>query len=115
MNYTEVEIKVREATNEEQWGPHSTTMQEIAQYTLSYEHYSEVMGVIWKRMFQDKENWRCVYKSLLLLNYLIKNGSEKVVTSTREHLYDLRSLENYTYHDDTGKDQGINSKIAKIA
>jgi hypothetical protein len=31
------------------------------------------------------------------LSYLIKNGSERVVTSAREHLYDLRSLENFTY------------------
>ncbi|GLG98711.1 Clathrin interactor 1, partial [Gryllus bimaculatus] len=46
--------------------------------------------------------------SLLLLNYLVRNGSERVVTSAREHIYDLRSLENYTYVDEFGKDQGIN-------
>lgn len=28
-----------------------------------------------------------------------------MVTSAREHIYDLRSLENYTYVDDVGKDQ----------
>lgn len=47
-------------------------------------------------------------KSLLLLNYLVRNGSERVVTSSREHIYDLRSLENYTFTDENGKDQGIN-------
>jgi hypothetical protein len=45
---------------------------------------------------------------LLLLNYLVRNGSERVVTSSREHIYDLRSLENYTFVDEHGKDQGIN-------
>lgn len=44
----------------------------------------------------------------MVLQYLIKNGSERVVTSAREHIYDLRSLENYTYVDDLGKDQGVN-------
>jgi len=34
-------------------------------------------------------------QALLLLAYLIRNGSERVVTSAREHIYDLRSLENY--------------------
>ncbi|RNA38297.1 clathrin interactor 1-like, partial [Brachionus plicatilis] len=112
MNYTEVEVKVREATNDEAWGPHGTLMQEIAQYTLTYEHYSEVMGMLWKRMFQEnKENWRIAYKSLLLLTYLLKNGSEKCVTSAREHLYDLRSLETFAYVDENGKDQGINVRI----
>ena len=47
-------------------------------------------------------------QSLLLLNYLVRNGSERVVTSSREHLYDLRGLENYTCVDEQGKDQGVN-------
>lgn len=63
MNYTEVEAKVREATNEEQWGPHGSLMAEIAKETFTYEHFPEVMGMLWKRMLQDnKKNWRRVYK-----------------------------------------------------
>ena len=38
----------------------------------------------------------------------MRNGSERVVTSAREHIYDLHSLENYTYVDEYGKDLGIN-------
>ncbi|KAL4703371.1 hypothetical protein ACJJTC_015449 [Scirpophaga incertulas] len=87
MNYTEVEGKVREATSDEAWGPTGQQMQELALATFTYEHFPE---------------------SLLLLSYLVRNGSERVVTSAREHIYDLRSLENYTYVDDLGKDQGIN-------
>lgn len=49
-----------------------------------------------------------LFQSLLLLNYLVRNGSERVVTSSREHIYDLRSLETYTFTDENGKDQGIN-------
>lgn len=60
-------------------------------------------------MLQDnKKNWRRVYKSLLLLSYLILNGSERVVTSAREHLYDLKSLETYTCTDEFNRDQGNN-------
>lgn len=33
MNYTEMEAKVREATNNEPWGASSTLMQEIANGT----------------------------------------------------------------------------------
>ncbi|XP_060574552.1 clathrin interactor 1-like isoform X7 [Ruditapes philippinarum] len=109
MNYSEVETKVREATNDEAWGPHGQICSEIAQYTFTYEHFPEVMGMLWKRMFHDnKKSWRRTYKSLTLLTYLIRNGSERVVTAAREHLYDLRSLENYTFTDDLGKDQGLN-------
>jgi hypothetical protein len=109
MNYTEIEAKVREATNDEPWGPTGQMMQELAHSTFTYEHFPEVMSMLWKRMFQDnKQHWRRIYKSLLVLNYLIKNGSERVVTSAREHIYDLRSLENFSYIDDMGKDQGVN-------
>lgn len=38
----------------------------------------------------------------------MRNGSERVVTSSREHIYDLRSLENYTFIDENFKDQGVN-------
>lgn len=31
-----------------------------------------------------------------------------MVTSAREHIYDLRGLENYSFVDEFGKDQGIN-------
>lgn len=128
MNYTEIEGKVREATNDDPWGPTGPLMQELAHSTFTYEHFPEVMSMLWKRMLQDnKTNWRRTYKvsqptflttsrpnfnlafqSLLLLNYLVRNGSERVVTSAREHIYDLRSLENYTFIDENGKDHGIN-------
>ncbi|XP_073710412.1 clathrin interactor 1a [Misgurnus anguillicaudatus] len=109
MNYTETESKVREATNDDPWGPSGQLMGEIARCTFMYEQFPEVMNMLWTRMLKDnKKNWRRVYKSLLLLAYLIRNGSERVVTSAREHLYDLRSIESYHFVDDNGKDQGIN-------
>lgn len=109
MNYTEIEAKVREATNDDTWGPHGTIMAEIARYTYTYEHFPEVMSMLWKRMLhENKKNWRRIYKSLLLLTYLVKNGSERVVTNTRDHIYDLRQLESFSHFDEYGKDQGIN-------
>ncbi|XP_058506214.1 clathrin interactor 1a isoform X2 [Solea solea] len=109
MNYSEVESKVREATNDDPWGPSGQLMTEISRATFMYEQFPEVMNMLWARMLRDnKKNWRRVYKSLLLLAHLIKNGSERVVTSAREHLYDLRSLESYHFVDENGKDQGVN-------
>uniref|UniRef100_A0A3P9LVI5 Clathrin interactor 1a n=1 Tax=Oryzias latipes TaxID=8090 RepID=A0A3P9LVI5_ORYLA len=109
MNYSEVESKVREATNDDPWGPSGQMMTEISRATFMYEQFPEVMNMLWARMLRDnKKNWRRVYKSLLLLAHLIRNGSERVVTSAREHLYDLRSLESYHFVDENGKDQGIN-------
>ncbi|KAM6953640.1 clathrin interactor 1a [Aplochiton taeniatus] len=109
MNYSEIESKVREATNDDPWGPSGQLMAEISRCTFMYEQFPEVMNMLWARMLRDnKKNWRRVYKSLLLLAHLIRNGSERVVTSAREHIYDLRSLESYHCVDENGKDQGVN-------
>lgn len=63
MNYTEIEGKVREATNDDPWGPTGVLMQELAHATFTYEHFPEVMSMLWRRMLQDnKTNWRRTYK-----------------------------------------------------
>lgn len=63
MNYTEVEGKVREATSDEAWGPTGQQMQELALATFTYEHFPEVMSMLWRRMLHDnKAHWRRTYK-----------------------------------------------------
>ncbi|KAL4878401.1 hypothetical protein BJY04DRAFT_221127 [Aspergillus karnatakaensis] len=109
MNYTEMEAKVREATNNEPWGASTTLMQEISTGTHSYQLLNEIMPMIYKR-FTDKtsEEWRQIYKGLQLLEFLIKNGSERVVDDARSHLSLIRMLRQFHYIDPNGKDQGIN-------
>ncbi|KAK5449404.1 Epsin-3, clathrin recruitment and traffic between the Golgi and endosome [Exophiala xenobiotica] len=109
MNLTEMESKVREATNGDPWGASATLMQEIAQGTHNYQQLNEIMPIIYKR-FTDKtaEEWRQIYKALQLLEYLCKHGSERVIDDARSHLSLLRMLRQFHYIDQNGKDQGIN-------
>lgn len=53
-------------------------MSEIADLTYNVVAFTEIMQMIWKRLNDHGRNWRHVYKALLLLEYLIKTGSEKV-------------------------------------
>ncbi|KAI8988851.1 hypothetical protein BDB01DRAFT_783359 [Pilobolus umbonatus] len=104
-----MEAKVHEATNNEAWGASSTLMQEIAQATFNYQYFNEIMPTIYKR-FTEKESkqWRQIYKALVLLEYLVKNGSERVVDDARSHISVIKMLKNFYYMDDKGKDQGLN-------
>ncbi|KAK0658676.1 ENTH domain-containing protein [Lasiodiplodia hormozganensis] len=109
MNYTEMEAKVREATNNEPWGASSTLMQEIANGTYNYQLLNEIMPMIYKRFTEKSaEEWRQIYKALQLLEFLIKNGSERVIDDARSHLSLLKMLRQFHYIDMNGKDQGIN-------
>ncbi|KKA30580.1 hypothetical protein TD95_001098 [Thielaviopsis punctulata] len=109
MNFTEMEAKVREATNNEPWGASSTLMQEIANGTFNYQTLNEIMPMIYRR-FTEKaaEEWRQIYKALQLLEFLIKHGSERVIDDARNHLTLLKMLRQFHYIDQNGKDQGIN-------
>ncbi|KAK3497487.1 uncharacterized protein B0T23DRAFT_374418 [Neurospora hispaniola] len=109
MNYTEMESKVREATNNEPWGASSTLMQEIADGTFNYQTLNEIMPMIYRRFTEKSaEEWRQIYKALQLLEYLIKHGSERVVDDARSHLTLLKMLRQFHFIDQNGKDQGIN-------
>ena len=91
-NYTDAQVKVREATSNDPWGPSSTQMSEIADLTYNMVAFSEIMQMIWKRLNDHGKNWRHVYKALVLLEYLIKTGSEKVVENTDNIVFYLQVL-----------------------
>jgi epsin len=47
---------------------------------------------------------------LTLLEYLVKNGSERVVDDARSHVSTIKMLRSFHYTDEKGKDQGINGE-----
>ena len=109
FNLTEMESKVREATNNEPWGASSTLMEQIAQGTFNFREREEIVGMIFKR-FTEKtgSEWRQIYKALQLLEYLVKHGSEQFIDDVRSSLRIVKMLENFHYIDSQGRDQGIN-------
>lgn len=106
-NYSDAQVKVREATSNDPWGPSSTLMSEIADLTYNVVAFTEIMQMIWKRLNDHGKNWRHVYKALVLLDYLIKTGSEKVATQCKENIFAIQTLRDFQYVDEN-KDHGIN-------
>ncbi|XP_078691311.1 epsin-2-like isoform X2 [Branchiostoma floridae x Branchiostoma belcheri] len=107
-NYTEPQVKVREATSNDPWGPSSSLMTEIADLTYHVVAFSEIMSMIWKRLNDHGKNWRHVYKSLVLLDYIIKTGSERVAQQCKENIFAIQTLKDFQFIDRDGKDQGVN-------
>ena len=106
-NFSDAQIKVREATSNDPWGPSSTLMSEIADLTYNVVAFTEIMQMIWKRLNDHGKNWRHVYKALVLLDYIIKTGSEKVAQQCRENVYAIETLKDFQ-HMEENKDQGVN-------
>uniref|UniRef100_A0A3Q2PJB4 Epsin 3a n=1 Tax=Fundulus heteroclitus TaxID=8078 RepID=A0A3Q2PJB4_FUNHE len=106
-NYTEAEIKVREATSNDPWGPSASLMAEISDLTFNVVAFTEVMGIVFKRLNDHGKNWRHVYKALTLLDYLVKTGSERVPKLCRDNIHTIQTLKDFQYIDRDGHDQGI--------
>ena len=60
---------------------------------------------------RNPANWRHVYKALLLLDYMIKNGSEQVIQEARTHIMHIQQLDNFQASED-GKDTGYSGACA---
>jgi epsin len=130
-NYTDAQRKVRSATSNDAWGPSPALMHEIADLTDNVVAYAEIMPskfflekiiieknnrwtifdyfflVVWKRLNDHGKNWRHVYKSLVLLDHLIKYGNERVSQQCKENIFAIQTLKDFQYVEEQ-KDQGYN-------
>lgn len=107
QNFSEAEVKVREATSNDPWGPSSSQMADISDLTYNVVACNEILAMLWKRLNDDK-NWRHVYKSLTLLEYLLKTGSDRIPQQCVENIHIIKILVEYRFTDKDGKDQGVN-------
>ncbi|KAL7718633.1 ENTH domain-containing protein [Entamoeba marina] len=105
---TDAQDFLREATNNEQWGPTSKQQQKIIQYTFHYKECREVMDYLYKRLYEDGKHWREIYKSLLVLDNILKNGSDEAVNIAVSRVVDVKTLQSFQKIDENGKDVGVN-------
>ncbi|GAA5995121.1 hypothetical protein JCM5350_002772 [Sporobolomyces pararoseus] len=106
--FSDTQTKVRDATSNDPWGPSGTQMAEIATLTFNQGDFVEIIEMLDKRLNDKGKNWRHVFKSLTVLDYILHAGSENVVHYFRENLYIVKTLKEFQYIDEDGKDQGAN-------
>lgn len=106
--YTDTQVKVRTATSNDPWGPSGTQMNELAQLSYNQNDFIEMMEIMDKRLNDKGKNWRHVFKTLTVLDYLLHAGSENVVIYFRDNMYVVKTLREFQYVDEAGKDQGGN-------
>jgi len=111
--YSAVEVKLRNATSNDPWGPVGSDMAEIAQITFNNStDFYQVMDMLDKRLNDKGKNWRHVLKSLKVLDYCLHEGSELVVTWARKNIYIIKTLREFQYTDEDGRDVGQNVRMA---
>ncbi|KAI9806073.1 MAG: hypothetical protein M1833_004480 [Piccolia ochrophora] len=112
--YSAVQVKVRNATSNDPWGPTGTEMSEIAQITFNAgsNDFYEVMDMLDKRLNDKGKNWRHVLKALKVLDYSLHEGSELVVTWARKNIFIIKTLREFQHVDEDGRDVGQNVRVS---
>jgi len=94
VQYEEIEIKVREATSNDSWGATTTLMSEIAQATNDHKEYNKLFAMLWKRL-KDEGNVLHVQKAMILIEYLLRNGSDRFIRDVKDRVDDIDRLRSY--------------------
>jgi epsin len=109
LNVSEMEAKVKDATNGEAWGPSGTQLHELAMATGSQEDRAIIIQALIRRFGETPENWRKTYKALNVWEYCLKNGARRFVEDACDHDFEIRKCLNFAFIEaDTGRDQGLN-------
>lgn len=69
------------------------------------------MDMIDRRLNDKGKNWRHVLKALKVLDYCLHEGSESVVTWARQNQYIIKTLREFQYIDEEGRDVGQNGEL----
>jgi len=102
----------RDRSDDLQWVRHRPLSCEICihLHACRSNDFYEIMDMLDKRMNDKGKNWRHVLKSLKVLDYCLHEGSELVVTWARKNVYIIKTLREFQYVDDDGKDVGQNGQ-----
>jgi epsin len=73
------------------------------------------MDMLDKRLNDKGKNWRHVLKALKVLDYCLHEGSELVVTWAVKNLFIIKTLREFQYIDEEGRDVGQNGELCKSA
>ena len=106
-----LEQKVTEATSSDPWGPHGSVLTEIAARTHYAEDRRTILDLLWRRLGERPEQWRCVYKALSVVEFLLAQGSREVVEELCGCARRVAALDSFFFRDAEGKDQGLNVRM----
>ena len=100
-------MRLKSATSLDNWNTSSTKLNVLAQGTYDTGIYREIIPLLWSRIVEKPKYWRIVLKCCVLIEYLLRHGSERFIDECRDKIYIIRNLQNFTYIDSEDKDRGL--------
>jgi epsin len=98
--------------------PHSPSKSQLsrvaAQTNASIHEYQETVGFLKSQLQRTDNKWRCYFKILVVIEYLLHLGSERCIEWAKENLDSIRSLELFNHADKKAEFRGKKDHTPKI-
>ena len=111
---TDAEKAFLECTNDDKWGPSNTQMSEVVRFSHNYKDWGDIKKLFNEVFDKGGKDVLGVKKALILLEYLINNGSDNMRSEARSFQYQLQHLTSLHQHS-TGEQAAFESVIRKKA
>jgi epsin len=110
-----LDSKLKEATSKATWNVPNSQLHSIALATHDAVDCNVILSHCFKLLEDRKKDWRQVFKSLTLLETLLKHGSERCIEDIRTDLWKIQQWKEYRFMEQ-GKDVagGIREKATNI-
>jgi len=103
MQYSDIELKVRDATNNDRFMVSSGQLAELARATNDYQAYPQLFSMLWKRL-TDLEHVMHVQKALAVVEYLLRHGAERFINDCKRRARDIAALQKYKHYNEHNQD-----------
>ncbi|CCD24375.1 epsin NDAI_0D00610 [Naumovozyma dairenensis CBS 421] len=105
--YSTTQVLVRDATSNDSSNPSFEILYEISKRSFDSVDFFEIMDMLDKRLNDKGKYWKHIAKSLTVLDYLVRFGSENCVLWCKQNLYIIKTLKEFKLEDDNVDESSI--------
>ena len=115
LGKTPLEEDLDNAINNEEWLAPNTLLRSLAEKTHHDEDSSRILKAIWENLRSAPRNWRKIQKTLLLVDMVIRTGSQRALAEIRNESFKIRILTDFSYEDSgMGYGNGVRETATEI-
>lgn len=114
ISSSQAEIKIKQVTSNDSFGPTATELNDIAILTNDTKSLKQVTQILSKRLNDTSKNWRHILKSLTVILYCMITGSLYFLSWARTNSYLITSLKDFQIRGCDELSQQIRTKAETI-
>ncbi|KAL9247664.1 hypothetical protein vseg_021072 [Gypsophila vaccaria] len=105
---TPIQLMTEEATNANPWAPNTQTLGLISRAAFEVDDYWRIVDILHTKLSKfDRKNWRAPYNALIVLEYLLTHGPERVAEEFQTEKSIINDMKVFQHVDEKGFNWGL--------